>query len=605
MSGNTLLWIALGSGIAALAFAWWKTRWVNQQDPGTERMQEIGAAVSEGAMAFLNREYRVLTVVVILVAILLALINQGAIRLVAVAFAFGAFCSALSGFFGMKVATAANMRTTNAARKGLPEALQVAFSGGTVMGMSVVGLGLAGLTLTTGVLMSKYGTDIEIVRSVIMPIVTGFSMGASSIALFARVGGGIYTKAADVGADLVGKVEAGIPEDDPRNPAVIADNVGDNVGDVAGMGADLFESYVGAIVAAMVLGATITVGGLHDLRFVLLPLVIAGAGILLSIVGTFFVKTKEGGNPQAALNQGTFGACIIMAIATYFICKKLLPAEFNIESAAVGVGMLTRSSNGVFLATVVGLAAGAFIGMLAEYYTAEGRGPSNSVAAASETGAATNIIAGLGVGMLGGAHAVRPPLARGRTSRGVRHEPRRHRLVVGDHLSLGRAGGGVHHLVEVRHLDRAVVDDDLGLLLRSHHASCPSWVWYPETSHLTAAAFVPRSHVLLAARIAARSRPPCSRPTSADSSAHTRRPRRLTRTLRCPVRCSIAPGTARRSPTTGTGSTWADPIGARASTETCQPRDRPSRRQCSSPMSARTGDVTCWPGSPRSSGRRS
>ncbi len=400
MSGNTLLWIALGSGIAALAFAWWKTRWVNQQDPGTERMQEIGAAVSEGAMAFLNREYRVLTVVVILVAILLALINQGAIRLVAVAFAFGAFCSALSGFFGMKVATAANMRTTNAARKGLPEALQVAFSGGTVMGMSVVGLGLAGLTLTTGVLMSKYGTDIEIVRSVIMPIVTGFSMGASSIALFARVGGGIYTKAADVGADLVGKVEAGIPEDDPRNPAVIADNVGDNVGDVAGMGADLFESYVGAIVAAMVLGATITVGGLHDLRFVLLPLVIAGAGILLSIVGTFFVKTKEGGNPQAALNQGTFGACIIMAIATYFICKKLLPAEFNIESAAVGVGMLTRSSNGVFLATVVGLAAGAFIGMLAEYYTAEGRGPSNSVAAASETGAATNIIAGLGVGML-------------------------------------------------------------------------------------------------------------------------------------------------------------------------------------------------------------
>ena len=323
-------------------------------------------------MAFLNREYRVLTVVVILVAILLALINQGAIRLVAVAFAFGAFCSALSGFFGMKVATAANMRTTNAARKGLPEALQVAFSGGTVMGMSVVGLGLAGLTLTTGVLMSKYGTDIEIVRSVIMPIVTGFSMGASSIALFARVGGGIYTKAADVGADLVGKVEAGIPEDDPRNPAVIADNVGDNVGDVAGMGADLFESYVGAIVAAMVLGATITVGGLHDLRFVLLPLVIAGAGILLSIVGTFFVKTREGGNPRAALNQGTFGRASSWQLPRILSARSCC-RQNSILNRRQSVWMLTRSSNGVFLATVVGLAAGAFIGMLAEYYTAEER----------------------------------------------------------------------------------------------------------------------------------------------------------------------------------------------------------------------------------------
>ena len=400
MSGNTLLWMALGSSVAALVFAWWKTRWVNQQDPGTERIQEIGAAVREGAMAFLRREYRVLALVVVLVAILLALINQGAIRLVAVAFAFGAFCSALSGYFGMKVATAANMRTTHAAREGLPQALQVAFSGGTVMGMCVVGLGLAGLTITAGILMYKFGTDIEIVRNKILPIVTGFSMGASSIALFARVGGGIYTKAADVGADLVGKVEAGIPEDDPRNPAVIADNVGDNVGDVAGMGADLFESYVGAIVAAMVLGATITVGGLHDLRFVILPLVIAGAGILLSIVGTFFVRTKEGGNPQTALNQGTFGACIIMAITTYFICSRLLPGEFNIESAIAGAGMLTLLSSGVFLATVVGLAAGAIIGLLAEYYTAEGKGPSNSVAAASETGAATNIIAGLGVGML-------------------------------------------------------------------------------------------------------------------------------------------------------------------------------------------------------------
>ena len=395
-----LLYAALGCGLVALLFAWWKTQWINRQDPGTARMLEIGAAVREGAMAFLKREYKVLAIVVVLVAILLAVINQGAVRWVAAAFAFGAFCSALSGFFGMRVATAANMRTTNAARTGLPAALQVAFSGGAVMGMCVVGLGLTGLTLALLVLLRKFGADVDVIKSTVLPILTGFSMGASSIALFARVGGGIYTKAADVGADLVGKVEAGIPEDDPSNPAVIADNVGDNVGDVAGMGADLFESYVGAIVAAMVLGATITVNGVKDVTFILLPLVIAGAGILFSIAGTFFVRTKEGGNPQKALNQGTFGACGIMAVATYFIVNRMLPGEFNIASAVAGAGALTCTSAGVFLATVVGLVAGAIIGLLAEYYTAEGKGPSNSVADASETGAATNIIAGLGVGMI-------------------------------------------------------------------------------------------------------------------------------------------------------------------------------------------------------------
>ena len=398
MTPNKLLYIALGSGLVALIFAWWKTQWINRQDPGSERIQEIGAAVREGAMAFLKREYSVLAGFVILVAILLALINQGAVRLVALAFVFGALCSALSGLFGMWVATAANMRTTNAARTGLAQALQVAFSGGTVMGMSVVGLGLAGLALTMLVLLKRYGLDMEVMRVTILPIVTGFSMGASSIALFARVGGGIYTKAADVGADLVGKVEAGIPEDDPRNPATIADNVGDNVGDVAGMGADLFESYVGAIVAAMVLGATLTVNHAKNINFVLLPLVLAGAGILLSIVGTFFVRTKEGGNPQKALNQGTFGACIIMAIATYFICQRL-PAEFTVISA-VGGAVMTYTHNGIFWATIAGLISGVLIGLLAEHYTAEGKSPSNSVAAASETGAATNIIAGLGVGML-------------------------------------------------------------------------------------------------------------------------------------------------------------------------------------------------------------
>ncbi|HOO20528.1 MAG TPA: sodium-translocating pyrophosphatase [Kiritimatiellia bacterium] len=400
MTTNNLLYMALGSGLIALAFAWWKTQWINRQEPGTPRMLEIGAAVREGAMAFLKREYKVLGLVVVLVAVLLAAINSGAVRLVSLAFVFGACCSALSGFFGMRVATAANMRTTHAARTGLPAALQVAFSGGAVMGMSVVGLGLTGLTLTLLVLLKRYGMDVDVIKATVLPILTGFSMGASSIALFARVGGGIYTKAADVGADLVGKVEAGIPEDDPRNPAVIADNVGDNVGDVAGMGADLFESYVGAIVAAMVLGATITVNGVKDITFILLPLVIAGAGILFSIAGTFFVRTKEGGNPQTALNQGTFGACFIMAVATYFICKRMLPGEFNIASAVAGAGALTCTSGGVFLATVVGLMAGAVIGLLAEYYTAEGKGPSNSVADASETGAATNIIAGLGVGMV-------------------------------------------------------------------------------------------------------------------------------------------------------------------------------------------------------------
>jgi K(+)-stimulated pyrophosphate-energized sodium pump len=395
---NSLIYAALASGLVALAFAWWKTQWINKQDPGTEKMQEIGAAVREGAMAFLSREYKVLAVVVVLVAIVLALINSGPVKWVAGAFVFGAFCSGLSGFFGMRVATASNMRTTNAARTSLPAALQVAFSGGAVMGMSVVGLGLFGLTLTFLVLRAVYGFELDAIRNSVLPILAGFSMGASSIALFARVGGGIYTKAADVGADLVGKVEAGIPEDDPRNPAVIADNVGDNVGDVAGMGADLFESYVGAIVAAMVLGATIKVGGAFNPMFVLLPLVIAGAGILFSIAGTFFVKTVEGGNPQAALNKGTFGSCIIMAVATYFICKRMLPAEFTIPGATGGEIPLT--SVGVFWATVVGLAAGAIIGLLAEYYTAEGKGPSNSVADASETGAATNIIAGLGVGMI-------------------------------------------------------------------------------------------------------------------------------------------------------------------------------------------------------------
>ena len=394
MNIGFFLWGSLAAGLLALAFAWWKALWIGRQDPGTDRMREIGGSIRSGAMAFLKREYTVIAVAVVLVAILLALINTGPARWVAAAFVLGAVCSGLSGFFGMRVATAANMRTANAARKGLPEALRVAFSGGSVMGMCVVGLGLAGLSITLLATFAAFHDPKHIasVTGIIMPVVTGFSMGASSIALFARVGGGIYTKAADVGADLVGKVEAGIPEDDPRNPATIADNVGDNVGDVAGMGADLFESYVGAIVAAMVLGATVRTGGGYDMRFVMLPLAVAGVGILLSMLGTFFVRTREGGDPQAALNKGTFGACGLAAVATFFLCRYVLPATFQ-------VGKQSRSPVDVFWAVLVGLVAGTVIGLLAEHYTAEGKGPSNAVADASETGSATNIIAGLGVGM--------------------------------------------------------------------------------------------------------------------------------------------------------------------------------------------------------------
>ena len=381
------------AGIIALGFALFKSIWVRKKDPGTDKMQEIGAAVREGAMAFLAREYKVLSIFVIVVAAALAVGNVimepgTPLWLVAVSFVVGAFCSGLAGFFGMRVATAANMRTTNGARKGLQDALQVAFSGGAVMGMCVVGLGVLGLSVLFIIFTHIFGDQVDVLRETILPIVSGFSLGASSIALFARVGGGIYTKAADVGADLVGKVEAGIPEDDPRNPATIADNVGDNVGDVAGMGADLFESYVGSIVGAMVLGAAA-----GSVKLVLLPLIIAGLGIIISVIGTFFVHTKEGGNPQTALNIGTFGAAIIMAGLTVPVVLKIAPEVFTL-------GGIEYKALGIFWATIAGLGAGVLIGILTEYYTAENKGPAKKIAEASETGAATNIIAGLGTGML-------------------------------------------------------------------------------------------------------------------------------------------------------------------------------------------------------------
>ncbi|MFO7871317.1 MAG: sodium-translocating pyrophosphatase [Kiritimatiellia bacterium] len=382
-----ILYGAIGAGVLGLVFAVWKSFWIKRQDPGTEKMQEIGAAIKEGAMAFLTREYKVLAIFVIAVAGLLVVGNEGNLRLVAVSFVAGALCSGAAGFFGMRVATSANMRTTHRAREGLTQALKVAFSGGLVMGLSVVGLGIVGLATLLLVYTHMFGYTIEALKGTVLPIVNGFAMGASSIALFARVGGGIYTKAADVGADLVGKVEAGIPEDDPRNPATIADNVGDNVGDVAGMGADLFESYVGSIVASMVLGASA-----GSLNLVLLPLLLAGIGIVVSIGGSFLVRTREGGNPQTALNAGTFTAAVVMAGLTYPLVMRFAPEEFTLAGTVY-------KPIGIFFATIAGLAAGVAIGMLTEYYTAENRTPAHKIAEASKTGAATNIIAGLGNGM--------------------------------------------------------------------------------------------------------------------------------------------------------------------------------------------------------------
>ena len=291
----------------------------------------------------------------------------------------------------MRVATKSNNRTTNAARQNLESALNIAFSGGSVMGMSVVGLGVLGLGSLFLMYTVIYGNDSSNIKTV-LNILSGFSLGASSIALFARVGGGIYTKAADVGADLVGKVEAGIPEDHPLNPATIADNVGDNVGDVAGMGADLFESYVGSIIGSMVLGSSILVVGQFDLNFILLPLMIAASGILVSILGTFLVSVKEGGDPQKALNRGEFGSSALMIIVIYFLIQNFLPESF-IQNGEV------FTNQGVFIATLIGLLAGLGIGLITEYYTGTGTKPVNSIAKQSITGAATNIIAGLGVGM--------------------------------------------------------------------------------------------------------------------------------------------------------------------------------------------------------------
>ncbi|HMB91456.1 MAG TPA: sodium-translocating pyrophosphatase, partial [Rhodothermales bacterium] len=408
MDITLLTYLVPVAGVLALAYAFIRTQWVTKQEVGTAEMAEIAANIADGARAFLRREYRVLIIFVLAVAVVLGFANTGgrvnaegltiSSPLIAVSFIVGALCSGLAGFIGMTVATKANVRTTNAARTGLGPALNVAFSGGLVMGLSVVGLGVLGLS----VLFIVYsGLEWNTMR--VINVISGFSLGASSIALFARVGGGIYTKAADVGADLAGKVYEGIPEDDPRNPATIADNVGDNVGDVAGMGADLFESYVGSIIGTMVLGAAFIAdpifseGTMGPLAAVVLPLVLAAVGILVSIAGSFFVKVKEGGSPQKALNIGEFGAAGLMAVLSYFIITWMLPESWTFSNPISDFTEYT--SMGVFWAVLIGLVAGTLIGLVTEYYTSTHNRPVLGIAKQSVTGSATNIISGLGVGM--------------------------------------------------------------------------------------------------------------------------------------------------------------------------------------------------------------
>jgi K(+)-stimulated pyrophosphate-energized sodium pump len=348
-------------GVVALIYVYIKAVSIKKESIGNKRMEEISSYIQEGAMAFLSREYKSLAV---FAAVLFLIIGFGLNWATAISFLIGAIFSALAGFLGMIVATQANVRTANAAKEsGMNKALSVAFSGGAVMGMAVVGLGLLGV----GILYIIFEDT---------SIVTGFALGASSIALFGRVGGGIYTKAADVGADLVGKVEAGIPEDDPRNPAVIADNVGDNVGDVAGMGADLFESYVGSIISAITLGSLV-----HGADGALFPLLLAAAGIVASIIGTLFVRGKEGKDPQKSLDTGTYVSSIIIVIAAFILSSAVL------------------NSTKPFIAIVTGLVVGLAIGKLTEYYTSAEYSPVQRIADQSNTGAATNIISGLGVGM--------------------------------------------------------------------------------------------------------------------------------------------------------------------------------------------------------------